>query len=402
MKLVLGIFLNGQYGTLIAGSGRYLFYEGKFSPKSFLDELQHCLSLLGLTKRDVNKVYFTPPLSFLPKNNIGPIFHLRLVPEQFSAFLTYPQGLQNLVKVLQVTPEKLIRVLKENKEQIKKTKVVSIITPFALVYPEKENKAIRVLRKFTQAIILKSQNCPQLGFREREKALLIADAFTITVHPYLQQLRDFFAPYSPGIYWVENEAVCLTDDFLQQACGKTYEFAPLLQIARGAAVLFGYRYALALFKVGSAFRLFQVQNYVEVSELSPSFSFITTTSSVQPLFAGIKYSLPDNAKGLVPVFNFSGCYFSDSYPYRFYQLAPSRPLRYIGFLTAPAVLTSFALCKQEELDKNKKKLLKYLHFINKKHNFLEKPVAFWQETSLRYLPFNHTILKVGLKEPVLS
>ncbi|WP_234970257.1 hypothetical protein [Carboxydothermus pertinax] len=395
---MLGIFLNGQYGTLIAGSGRYLLFEGKFYHKSFLDELQRCLSLLGLSKRDVHKIYFTPPISLMQENSIKPISHLRLVPEQFNATLSFPQGVQKLVEVLQVTQEKLARALKENDEQIKKAQVVSIISPFALVYPEKENKAHRLLKKFTQAVILKSQNYPHLGFRVREKALLIAAAFKITLSPYLQQLRDFFAPYSPGIYWVENEAVCLTDDFLPQACGKIYELAPLLQIARGAAVLFGYNYALALFKVGPSFRLFQVQNAVEVSELSPSFSF-ATTSSVQHLFAGIKHSHSEKVQGPIPVFNFSGCYFSDSYPYRFYQLAPSRQLRYLGFLTAPAVLTSFALCRQEELEKNKKQLLKSLHLINKKHNFLEKPVAFYQETSLRYLPFNHTILKVGFKEP---
>lgn len=45
-----------------------------------------------------------------------------------------------------------------------------------------------------------------------------------------------------------------------------------------------------------------------------------------------------------------------------------------------------------------KKFIKNLHLINKKHNFLEKPVVFYQETPIRYLTFNHTILKVGLKE----
>lgn len=397
MKVVLGIFLKGQKGTLIAGSGRYVLYEGKFSPQSFLDELERCLSLLGLTKKDVNKIYLTPPISFLPKDNIKPVFHFRLVPEQFNSFINYPLGFQNQIEVFQVSPEKLLRTLRENDEQIKKAKVISIITPFALVYPEKEDKVIRQFKKFTSATIIKSQDYPQLGFREREKALLIAAAFSVAVYPYLQKLRDFFGPVSPGIYWVENEAIGLTGDFLPQASGKVYEFAPLVQLARGAAVFFGYHYALALFKVDSTFRLFQVQNYTEVSELSPSFSF-ATTSSVQSLFASIKYNLPEKVQGPIPVFNFSSSYFFDSYPYRFYKLAPSWNLRYTGLLTAPAILTSFALCHQEELVKNKKKLLKNLQLINKKHNFLENPVAFSQETSLRYLPFNQTILKVGLKE----
>ncbi|HAA80071.1 MAG TPA: hypothetical protein GX516_10930 [Thermoanaerobacter sp.] len=397
MKLTLGIFLNGQSGTLIAGSGKYLLYEGKFSWQTFLDELEHCLSILGLSRKDVIKVYFTPPLSSSAKSDIKPIFHLRLVPEQFSAFFTQSQNLQKLVTIFQVTPEKLLQKLEENKEQIKKANVISIIAPFGLVYPEKEDKAIRILKKLASATILKSQDYPQLGFYEREKALLIADNFMVTVYPYLKQLRDFFAPYPPGIYWVENEAVCLTEDFLPQTCGKIYEFAPLLQIARGAAVLFGYRYSLALFKVGSTFKLFQVQNSLEVSELSPPFSFISA-SSVQPLLASLKYRLPENVQGIIPIFNFSSYYFSDSYPYRFYQLAFSKLLRYIGFLTAPAVLTSLTICKQEELYENKKNLLKNLHLINKKHNFLEKPVVFYQETPIRYLTFNHTILKVGLKE----
>ncbi|WP_041537690.1 hypothetical protein [Carboxydothermus hydrogenoformans] len=397
MKIVLGVLFNGQSGTLIAGAGRHHLYEGKFSAQSFLVELQNCLTHLGLSKQDVHKIYLTPPFSLENQSNLKPIFHLRLVPEHFNTSFSAPRGIQKKVEILQVTPEKLIRTLKAREEQIKKAQVVSLISPFAMVYPEKENKALRVITKFTPAVILKSQNYPHLGFREREKALLMAAAFIATINPYLQQIREFFIPYSPGIFWVENEAVCVTDNFLPQTCGKVSELAPLYQIARGAAVLFGYHYALALFKVGQAFKLFQVQNSVEVSELSPTFSF-TTTSSVQHLLASIKSILPENANGPVPIFNFSGYYLADSYPYRIYKLAPSRQLRFLGLLTAPAELTILSLCKQEEIDKNKKKLLKRLQLFNKKHNFLEKPVAFSQETSLRYLPFNQTILKVGLKE----
>jgi hypothetical protein len=397
LKVTLGIFINGQHGTIIAGSGKYLLYERKFSSQTFLNELQHCLTVLGLSKKNVSKIYFTPPFSFSTENKTSSIIHLRLVPEQFSDFSVYPQNLQKSVKILQVAPQKLLQKLEENEDQIKKAKVISIITPFGLVYPEKENKAVYTINKFNQGIILKSQNYPHLGFHKREKSLLIADNFVVAVSPYVQQLKNFFTPYSPGIYWVENEAVYLTEDFLPQTCGKIYEFTPLIQIARGAAVSFGYDYALALFKIGSIFKLFQIQNYVEVSELSSPFNF-AATSSVQPLLDDIKGKLPKALQDVIPIFNFSSCYFSDSYPYRFYQITFSKSLRYIGLLTAPSILTSITVCKQEDLYYNKKRLLKNLHLVNKNHNLLKKPIAFCQETPIRYLTSNHTILKVGLKE----
>ncbi|NYE58100.1 hypothetical protein [Carboxydothermus ferrireducens] len=74
MKIVLGVLFNGQSGTLIAGAGRHLLYEGKFSAQSFLVELQNCLTHLGLSKQDVRKIYLTPPFSLENQSNLKPIF----------------------------------------------------------------------------------------------------------------------------------------------------------------------------------------------------------------------------------------------------------------------------------------------------------------------------------------
>ncbi|WP_222927210.1 hypothetical protein [Thermosediminibacter litoriperuensis] len=306
----------------------------------------------------------------------------------------------NNVKILQSTPENLAEKIEENLSLIKNASVISTISPFGLVYPKQESKVVSIMVNFGKEKILTSRDYPHLGFYQREKVLIIAGNFLVSALPLIYQIKSFFSPLNPGIYWVENEAVFLEADFLPGSCGVYHEVAPLIQIARGCAVIHDCGYALALFKMGSTFKLFQIEG-TRVNELPLQFNLNSTAFiQLQRQLYDIKNRYSKDLCGTIPVFNFSRYDFADCDPFRFYKVdfMKLKLLRYIGLIFAPKSLASGTICEQKNLFDIKKNLFRKLYLVSRRYDLLKSPLAFSQEIPIRYLTSSFIILKVELRE----
>lgn len=398
MKIALAVLKNGNNGKIVIFSGKNILYEARFN-KDLFEKLVHCTSILSISSKDFEKIYLCAPFYSLISNESTAIVHFRVASEFFDA-PKISGFISKNAKIIHTTPEDIQTQIKKNMEYIDKAKVVSIISPFGLVYADQEKALANQLKAMGKDKILTSQEYPHLGFFRREKALLAAGNFLVHVIPYLEEIKKFFLPNCPPIYWVENDAVLLEGNFLPRTCGPDQEDAPLIQISRGCSILYGYPKALAIFKSGGVFKIFLIKGIL-VEEISPKFNLHSPLSSqLYQLLLEIKRGYFEEKIEIIPIFNFTNIDLADSFPFRFQKLSPYavRLSRLLGIACAPRSIAATCISDHKELQDIREKLLKKLISINEGRGLINEPAVFFKEVPIRYLKSDFSLLTVGLRE----
>ncbi|NNG66090.1 hypothetical protein [Caldanaerobacter subterraneus] len=387
MKVRIGVFILPSKGIFVIGTSKTILCERQFSPSKFIDELEKCLSVWGISKENIESIYFSPPLPlYSNKTKIDSILHFRILPKDFNT----PTA---VIPTLNLSSGLVNNQLREVNEKIRKANVISIISPFGIIRDNEENKVKNILKQLTQAKIINSATYPHIGFYKREEALLIAALFYHFVRPYVEKIKNFLAPRNLPIYWTEDKAFLIGNDFLPTYCGENYEIASLIQIARGSAIYYDFPYAFVLFRKGHAFKLFEVINYKHVKELS-SFSSTVNSKTFNELIRKKK----NIEFEFLPIINFTNLYFSNSQPYYFIQAYYSKNFRYLGLISSPATLASIVISEEKTFSEVRNKLINELTALNKKFHFFEEYSVETQETAIRYLTSRYVQLKVFLRE----